>query len=451
MSINPKKNSFHFMRTRHLLLSVILCMGLLDCSMGIAQSSGYVKQIITTNSGKFEYSLPYTDYATVQAYNPQTGSVNLFNTIYTQSTQCVVVSGKMGYVAAQDSIVKYDLNSMQRVAAVKDSGLGQLAVLNGKLIVSKQYPITNNFVEVLDTANLGIIAEISGISGDCGGIMMINDTVYVAVNGGWMGTNGKLAIINPSTWTLNTEVDFGSEAIGIFNLYSYKEKLFSINKTPYGVVDTGSITVYNPLDRSFMNVIINHTVSAGAGIKDSLLYLGLDNGIGSFNLKMLKVQDSIIVPDPGSSVFTYITSSVVDTLNGRIYVNIGDYVTPGYCLVTALNGDSITSFSTGISSDAIAVDYRFYPAGIPNTNSEESAVKVFPNPVLDNLTIVLDGHYDLKRLLVSDISGRVLLTQSIESMDNMSVTLSCQNLPSGMYYVIIETSNGRLVKPFIKQ
>lgn len=439
------------MKTRHFLLCLTLCMGLFDCSMTIAQSSGYVKQIITTNSGRFEYSPPYTDYAMVQAYNPQTGIVNLFNTIYTQSTQCVAVSGKMAYVAAQDSIIKYDLNSMQRVAAIKDSGLNQLAVFNGRVIVSKQYPIINNFVEVLDTSNLGVITEISGISGDCGSIMMINDTVYVAVNGGWMGTNGKLAIIDPSTWTLNTEVDFGSEAIGIFNLYSYKGKLFSINKTPYGVVDTGSITVYNPLDRSFINVFLNHAVATGSGIKDSLLYLGLDNGIGSFNLNLLMVQNSIIIPDPGSSVFTYILSSVVDSLDDRIYVNIGDYITPGYCLVTALNGDSITSFYTGISSDAIAVDYRFYPAGISNSNSKESTVKVFPNPVRNNLTVVLDGHYDLQRLLVYDITGRVLRTQSIESIDNKSVTVSCQNLPSGLYYVMIDTSNGRLVKPFIKQ
>ena len=439
------------MKTKHLLLSVILCIGLLNCTFTFAQSTGYVKQIITTNSGLFEFSPPYKDYATVQAYNPQAGTVNLFSTIYTQSTQCVIISEKMAYVAAQDSIIKYDLNSMQRVAAVKDSGLNQLAIFNGKLIVSKQYPITNNFVEVLDTTNLGLIAEISGISGDCGGIMMINDTVYVAVNGGYMGTNGKLAIINPATWTLTTELDFGAEAIGIFNLYSYKGELISINKTPYGVVDTGSITVFHPSDRSFTNVFIHHIVAAGAGLKDSLLYLGLDSGIGSFNLNMLKVQDSIIVHDPGSSAFIYILSSVVDTLNSRIYVNTGDYSTPGHCLVTALNGDSITSFSTGISSDAIAVDYRSYPSGIPNTNPEANTLKVYPNPVRDNLNVVINGDYDLKRLLVSDVSGRVLLTQTAESLNKSPIIVPCQNLQSGVYYIIVETSQGRIARPFVKQ
>ncbi len=439
------------MTAKNVLIMVTICLGMLYCSMTVAQSADYVKQVITTNSGQFEFSPPYSDYAAIQAYKPQSGSVNVFNTIYTQSTQCVVISARMAYVAAQDSIIKYDLNSMQRVAAIKDSGLSQLAVFNGKLIVSKQYPITSMFVEVLDTMNLGVIAEISGISGDCGGIMMINDTVYIAVNGGWMGTNGKLAIINPSTWTLKTEVDFGPEAIGIFNLYRYKEKLFSINKTPYGITDTASITVYNPIDRSFNNVFLNHTVATGAGINDSLLYLGLDKGIGSFNLNKLQVQDPMIIHDPGSSVFKYITSSIVDTLNDHLYVNIGDYATPGYCLVTALNGDSITSFSTGISADAIAVDYRFYPTGINTAILESKNVKVFPNPVLDNLNVALHGEHDVKNLSIADISGRVILSLSAEAGKKNPVTISCQNLSAGMYYIIIETATDRFVSPFIKQ
>ena len=180
------------MKAGNLLLGTLLCLGLFNYSVTIAQSTVYVKQIITANSGKFEISPPYSDYVTVQAYNPQTKNVDVFNTIYTQSAQSMVISNHMIYVAAQDSIVKYDLNTMQRKAAVADSGLNQMAVFNGKLIVSKQYPLTNYFVEVLDTSTLGEVAEIPGITGDCGDITSANDTLYVAVNGGYLGTVGKL-------------------------------------------------------------------------------------------------------------------------------------------------------------------------------------------------------------------------------------------------------------------
>ena len=338
------------MKSKSILLIAAICLLQIFTSKGLAQLNGYVKQVITSNSGKFEYLPPYNDYVTLQLYNPQNKQVSNFSTIYTQSSQAIVIGGHFGFIAAQDSIVKYDLNTFQRVAAIADTGLNRLALYKGRLLVSKQYPVTQDFLEVLDTSDLGAVAQVSGISGDCGGICSLNDTVYVAVNGGWMGTEGKLAIVDPSSWILKTEVNFGHKAVGIMEIYTYNDRIVSVNKTPYGIVDTGSVTIYTPANRSYNNVFLPTNVGAGSGIKDSLLYLGINYGIGSFNLNTLAIADPGIVQDPGSSVYTYIISSALDTLNGRIYVNIGDYVTPGHCLVTSLKGDSIDTFSTGISS-----------------------------------------------------------------------------------------------------
>jgi hypothetical protein len=438
------------MKIRNLLFGPILFLGLMNYSLVNAQSTPYAKQIITVNSGKFETSPPYVDYVTVQSYNLLSISpVNIFNTIYTQSSQAVVISEEMAYVAAQDSIVKYNLNSMKRVAAVMDSGMSQMAVINGKLIVSKQYPIVNYFVEVLDTSNLGVVAELPGVTGDCGGISMYADTLYIAVNGGYLGTHGKIAIIDPSAWSLKTEIDLGTEAVGISNLYNYQGKIISVNITPYGVVDTGSISVYNPINRNFTNILLTHTVSAGAGIKDSLLYLGIDNGMGSFNLNKLMIENGSIIPAPTG--FKSILSSVVDTLDKRIYANIGDYTTAGYCLVTGLNGDSITSFSTGISSDAVAVDYRKGTSGIASNSFESPAINLFPNPVSNVLNITLNEKLDIKAIRVSDSNGKILMMQSPDSKTEMAFKLNCQNIPSGVYCLILETSGGQLTRLFIKQ
>jgi hypothetical protein len=437
------------MKTRILPLVAILLMSVIFHSKIIAQSPAYTKQIITSNSGKFESSPPYNDYVTVQAYNPQTKAVDVFNTTFTQSSQFLVISHGICYLAAQDSIVKYNLNTYQRLAAIKDSGLSQMALFNGRLIVSKQYPVTTNYVEVLDTTTLSTIAEITGISGDCGGISTSLDTLYVAVNGGYLGTLGKLAIIDPSTWTLKTEVNFGLGAVGISNIYNYKNKLCSVNKTPYGA-DSGSVTVYDPANRHFNTIILKQIVGAGTGIKDSLLYLGLNYGIGSFNLDKLRIQDSSLIHDPGSSFFNYIISSTIDTFENRIYANIGDYSTAGHCLVTSLHGDSITSYSTGISSDAIAVDYRNYPSGIANISAPNKEVKVFPNPVTDKLNVSISSQLDVKTISVTDITGRVLVSLPFDEIKNMNMTLECRNFSSGMYYLVTETLEGRVVNPFVK-
>ena len=413
-----------------------------------AQTSSYVKQAVTANSGKFEFSPPYTDYVTVQSYNPKTQIPNTFGTIFTQSAQSILISRNVAFVAAQDSIIKYNLNTFKRISAVADSGLSRLALYNGKLLVSKQYPVSVFFLEVLDSANLGLITRVPGISGDCVGICSLNDTVYLAVNGGWMGTQGKLAIIDPSAWTLKTEVNFGHKAVGIWDLYTYGDNIFTVNKTPYGVIDTGSVTQYMPSNRSFTNIFLPHIVGPASGIKDSLLYLGIDYGIGSFNLTKGSLHNTAVVPDPGSAVFTYIISSAIDTLESRIFINIGDYVTPGYCLVTSLLGDSLTTYSTGISSDAIAIDYQSYPLGLQDNYGKDIQLNLYPNPVRDRLKIHFRNNVCVSSFRVTDVSGRDVIMTRPATSPGTDYEIPVSTLMPGMYYLVIFTDSGVITRPF---
>jgi len=436
------------MKTKRISSLAALGLLLILSLQGFTQSF-YVKQVITANSGKFEFAPPYTDYVNLEAYNPGNKQFSTFDTIYTQSAQAIVISGKVAFIAAQDSLAKYDLNALRRLSVIADSGLNRLALYNGKLLVSKQYPVTRNFLEVLDTANMNVIAQVQGISGDCGGICSMNDTVYAAVNGGWMGTGGKLAIVDPDTWTLKREVNFGHLAIGIWDLFTYKGKIFSVNKTPYGVIDSGSVSVFTPSDGSFNNIFLPFRVGAAAGTRDSLLYLGLNYGIGSFNMNSLSVTDTTIVPDPGSAVFTYIISSAVDTLNGRIYTNIGDYVTPGTCLVTSLHGDSITSYATGISSDAIALDYRQYSQGIRNTTDNGLSVNLFPNPATSILNIEFSAEVAVDRIVITDLSGKEVTGIKPVGGRSIACRISVNDLSPGMFWLVIQYQGGRIVKPFV--
>jgi hypothetical protein len=436
------------MKSKNLLLIAAICLLLILSFKSNAQLNAYVRQVVTSNSGRFEYTPPYNDYVTLQSYNPLNKKVNTFGTIYTQSSQSIVISGNYGFFAAQDSIVKYDLNDFKRMAAITDSGLNRMIVYKGKLLVSKQYPVSSDYLEVLDTANLSLIAEVKGISGDCGGISSLNDTVYVAVNSGYMGTEGKLAVIDPSSWTLKAEVNFGHKAVGIMEIYQYKSLIFSVNKTPYGVIDTGSVTIYTPANRNFTNVFLPVIVGAGSGIKDSLLYLGLNYGIGSFNMNTLKIADTAIIKDPGSSVYTYIISSAIDTLEGRIYTNVGDYQNAGYCLVTSIKGDSIDTYPTGISSDAVAVDTRFYGTGMQNNTAQEFNIKLYPNPVQDRLKITFANNINPASLMVTDISGREILELKSGTQQGPYFELPVNALAPGIYYLVISTSEGRIVRTF---
>jgi hypothetical protein len=370
--------------------------------------------------------------------------------ILTQSSQDICIRGNTAYIAAQDSIIKINLNTGQRMAAVADSGLSRLFLFGDKLVVSKQYEVYTFFAEALDTADLSLVTSIAGLPGDCGNMVAAGDSLYLTVNGGWMGTEGKIAVISASDWTLARLINFGPDAIGMLGIYRYNNLLVTINKSPYMSPDVGSISTYNLDDHTFTNTIINKNVGLGIGVDGHLLYFGLDYGIGSFNMETLQVEDTVVIPDPGSALFKYIISGTVDSVNNLLYVNIGDYAAPGLCQVSTLSGDSVTSFATGISSDAIAVDYRLTPAGIENKAPETLSLKIYPDPVSDILFISLPEKADIRSVQVSDISGRILISQDSGSHGKIS-SIPCRGLPSGMYYLIVETTVGKTVRPFVKQ
>lgn len=437
------------MNLRNLPAMFALYIGVMLPSMLQGQAS-YVKQIVTGNGGKFEYTPPFQDFVTIQTYNPAGGVPNIVHTIFTQSVQDICISGNSAYIAAQDSIVKIDLNTYQRIASIADSGLSKLYLSGDKLFVSKQYPLTTFFVEVLDTADLSLVSSIPGISGDCGNMVLAGDSLYVAVSGGWMGTEGKIAVIETNGYSLVREINLGTGAVGTLNIYKYNDKLYTVNKSPYMTPDAGSITTYNLADGTYSNTLINKNVGAGAGICGHLLFFGLDYGIGSFNMNSLSVQDTVIVPDPGSTFFRFITSAAIDTLNDRIFVNSGDYFTPGSCLVSTLAGDSVASYATGISTEAVAVDYRKVATGFENQHQENARFSMHPNPATHWLTIQPADDNPLDEIAIFDRMGRIVFHQACTD-NTKQARIAIASWPSGIYIVKVRSAQSSFSGKFLKQ
>ena len=344
------------MKRNYIFLLTIIIVTLTPSFLRAQQKSETVKQVITANGGRFESTPPFNDFATVQSYDPTTQMVDNFNTIYTQSVQDVVISGNIAYVAAQDSIIMYNIDTHVRIGAIADSGLSKLYLYKGALIVSKQYPVKRFFVEVLDAGSLALLARVQNISGECAGITSANDIIYVANNGGYAGTTGKLEAINPVDWTLINEFDLGQNAVGIYNLYYWSGNIFSVNRTPFGASDTGSISRFDYINGTFTTKVLGTRIGDGFGIKDNLLYLKINEGMGSYDLQTQTIADTTIVPDPGSAVDITIHAGAIDYVNSRAYLQIGNRNSFGIGVVTSLTGDSITSFSTGVNAEAMAID-----------------------------------------------------------------------------------------------
>lgn len=431
---------------KHFLLNFVLYAMLISTISTFAQDNEWVNQVVVVNSGRFETTEPYTDYVTVQSYNPASQQTNVFGTIYTQAAQDIVIHGNMAYVAAQDSIIMYNIDNYQRVAAISDSGLSKLCYFNNKLIVTKKAPISRFFVEVLDASNLALLARIQNISGQCGGAIYDKDTIYVAVNNGADGTVGKLACIAVDSWTVVREINFGEQAVGIFDLYNYGGNIVSVNRTPTGGTATGSITMYNLFSKTFENKIINATIGYGCGIKNNLLYLIYNGGIGSFDLNTGTMVNTQIIPAPTQPNVAF-NSAAVDYVAGNLYMQLGNRPpTFGIGIVaSSQTGDSLTSFPTGLNANAVAIDYRT-PVGVQG-EPEDASISIFPNPVTDFLWI--KTNLPAKQVSVIDITGRVIYSNATGDSEN--IRIDCSGFPSGVFFVSVLTESGKVTKKFIRQ
>lgn len=419
-----------------------------------AQKAEWVEQVIIANGNKFETTPPFEDFVTVQTYNPVTGVTYIFDEIKTQSVQDVVIANNKIYVAAQDTIVMYDANTLQRLAAISDSGLSRLHIYNNRLIVAKQYPIKRFFVEVLSADDLSLIARVQDITGDCKGIGHTPDSVYVAVNGGFLSTESKIAVIKTSNWSLVREVNFGTEAVGINDIYNYNGTFFCINQTPSGSSDIGSVTAYDPENLSFTNYVFDLKVGNSAsgvtnsGFINELLYLTLNNGIGSFDMNTRQIADTLIVPDPGYTNHIYFTSFTTDYVNHYFYANIGNGFSLGYDLVATTSGDSVTSFNTELNTEALALDYRV-PVAVNEQKGRESTICLFPNPVVNDLRIIYTGDSPVNEILIRDITGRIVFHTTETGM--AGTWINCMDYTSGLYFVTLKTDFHTHSAKFIKK
>ena len=436
------------MKKIHIFSAIIILFLLIEIQSVQAQRNEWVNQVIIVNGGKFESTPPFSDYVTVQKYNPDNHTVTVFDVIYTQSVQDVIIDDHFAYVAAQDSIIKYNIDTYQRVAAVADSGLSKLYKFGNKVLVSKQYPIKRFFLEVLDE-NLSLVYRVQNISGECSGITSVGPIIYVAVNGGFSGTEGKLAKINSANWQVIGESNFGTDAVGINNLYQYDYKIYSINKTPAGNPDRGSITVYDIPADTYTNYLYDVLIGDGAGIKDNLMYLKMNEGLGSINFDTRQIVDTTIIPDPGSAFRRYIISAAVDYVNSLFYINIGNRSSYGYGKIATLDGDSIGTYTEGVNADAIAIDYRT-PVGIEQGKKQTDFVSIFPNPVTDQLSMTFAGNETVKWIKVTDLTGRVIIEKTLNGNEK-SLKLSFDAFPSGIYLASFLTENGVKTRKFIKQ
>jgi uncharacterized repeat protein (TIGR02543 family) len=102
-------------------------------------------------------------------------------------------------------------------------------------------------------------------------------------------------------------------------------------------------------------------------------------------------------------------------------------------------------------TEAVMQDITLYAkwsitTGIVETWRATSDVKIYPNPVKDQLWIDI-GDLTVNRVEIIDSTGRVVLLPSFGGVGGGSVSA----LPQGVYFVRMETDKGIVIEKFVKE
>lgn len=412
------------MKNLRLLFAFTLKACLILIYSNLLSAQTYLHQAIIANGGKFEFSAPFQDRATIGYYNPQLNTYTIFDTIMVESVQDIVIDGNYAYLAAQDTIIKYNINTYQREAVAYFPGLKKLEISGNNLFVGKWYG-TGAYFAVYNKNNLQQLYTVSQVNQTVDGMVQYNDTIYVAYNikgtidlfppfGIYADSIGKLAVIHAPTQTFVRDEILGEDAAGI-------GKLFIYNNFIYGIcVGTGKIVRYNPT--TTVDTFLN------AGIMD---YIRHHNGVvyGNFalGLQAYDLNTQTYLSSPNFVPTVNINTAEYDYINNRFYLTETDYATYGRLYrYNAVNGQKIDSVNIGISPDAIALDFRVNNVSVQETDKHLS-LRVYPNPFNQYLNIESEITGMIK---VFDLNGKLYLQEQLNSTKTL---INTDTWPKGVY------------------
>jgi hypothetical protein len=408
--------------------------------------------IVVINGGIFGTN----NYANVTIEDLSTGSLVSIDTIYTNSIQDVLVDGQYVYVAAQDSIVKYDLSTQTRVEANAFGAVStvKMAIHNNKLLVGNYYepsgwsgPYDNHF-RIFNTADLSFVDSIPQVSKAATDFVVIGDYAYIAQNNvktvGWGDTLGYLAVVDLNTLsfvkydTLSVSGDEIGRLIAdgniVYSLNGSSNTISSYNTITYAKSTVAANIDLNPLS------IGPTAFDAGSGI----WYFPFDSGIGSYNLASNTAISPNIINFTGSFAFIY------DTINNNFCVSHIDYANQSNNkgIIYNISGDSIGLFEVGFSPQAMAVVNSLSLPVRKVASHEELKYSVFPNPVQSVLNIQMATSENVTLMIFTQLGQLVLEQQTNKKL----ISISLDKLHQGVYYLTVINAEGLLrTQRFVKK
>ncbi len=157
-------------------------------------------------------------------------------------------------------------------------------------------------------------------------------------------TLGKIAVVDLTNQSFVRDIELDTMGAGAQEIFTYNDQLFAVCEA------NGVIAHYDPINDT---VIYDEAgVSGGIAQTDSIIYLNLGSGVGSYDVKNMQVLNSSIVT---SSAYV---AGALDILNNEFYLNTTDYSSYGKSFIYDAAGTLLDSVEVNVSPEAIGIIYQ---------------------------------------------------------------------------------------------
>ncbi|NNM95262.1 MAG: T9SS type A sorting domain-containing protein [Bacteroidia bacterium] len=433
------------MKTKIHLIAAGIALYAAACISNVNAQAYKLNQVIVLNDGNRLYNDTTGTYTTVGSYNPATKIYKDFDTIKgSKFGSYVIIDSGYIYVGADSLLIKYDLNTKQRVAKQTVIGIREMAVWGNRILVTlgTTFPL-HSYFQVFNKSNLQLIYQDTTVSHATQGIKVMNDSAYIAINDFGSGSVGLLGVEDLKAQKEKREVN-----LGVNGLNPYDVEIEPTNKRVFTINDlnwtNSTVTKYNAATVAFVNYSLNLSSGCtGSAYYQGNVYFqaGNDANIGLFSTSSNTVWDSL-------KINKFIYGMAIDSADGYMYVSQTDYKTFGETYIYNLFGQAIDSFATDVAPGNFAFDITSV-AGVPQINTN-IGLSVYPNPASNQVLLNFSGACKgMATLVITNLPGQEVYSNQISTAAPYSLSLG--NLASGMYFITLETTNGKVVKKIIKQ
>ena len=148
------------------------------------------------------------------------------------------------------------------------------------------------------------------------------------------------------------------------------------------------------------------------------------------------MDDNVDSRNPGSYSATVSVTPPTDVVTGI----------PLTMRVISVTRESGNSCGDGLIKRAD--DYGVLVNATLNTKTVNiSQLKLFPNPVQDELTITLQNNVPLSAYEIYDISGKKVMTSTLNPSNRIQVS----GLSKGLYFIKVKAAKSELISRFMKK